>query len=243
MFPRMKPILAEAETESAVGPSPPRLDFTHVNAWIFDLDNTLYPHGSKVLLEAEQRICLYIQSLFGLTREEAWRLQKDCLAAEGATLSGLVKRFQIDPEPYLAFVNDVDVTTLKPAPRLRQALDRLPGKRIVFTNNCANYAGRVLKQLGIAGVFDAVCDIRHIGFHAKPARASYEKVIAQTGAAARESAMFEDSERNLHPAYDLGMTTVWLGRPEDAPRARPAHVHHYTDDLTHFLHAIEVRTA
>jgi putative hydrolase of the HAD superfamily len=230
-------------TEEPAGISPPRSGFAHVESWIFDLDNTLYPHGSQVLAEAEQRICQYIQDHFGMSRDEAWRLQKDCLAVEGSTLAGLIKRFQIDPEPYLAFVNDVDVSTLEPAPELNQALARLPGKRIVFTNNCGNYADRVLARLGIAGAFDAVCDIRHIGFAAKPARASYEKVLKHAGAAARESAMFEDSERNLLPAHELGMITVWLGKKGASPPLRPAHVHHYTDDLTHFLHTIEVRTA
>lgn len=238
----MQRILTEPRAETAAG-GPLRPDFTHVKAWIFDLDNTLYPHGSKVLLEAEQRICRFIENHFGLSRDEAWRLQKDCLAVNGSTLSGLVTRFKIDPEPYLAYVNDVDVTTLEPAPELSDALARLPGKKIVFTNNCGNYAGKVLERLGIDSAFDAVCDIRHIGFAAKPARASYEKVLAHTGTQARESAMFEDSERNLVPAHEMGMTTIWLGPRNGAPPARPAHVHHYTDDLTQFLHSIEVLAA
>jgi putative hydrolase of the HAD superfamily len=242
MFARMQRNLSEARAETAAR-GPLRPDFTHVKAWIFDLDNTLYPHGSRVLLEAEQRICGFIEKHFGLSRDEAWRLQKDCLAVNGSTLSGLVTRFKIDPEPYLAYVNDVDVTTLEPSPGLALALARLPGKRIVFTNNCGDYAGKVLERLGIANAFDAVCDIRHIGFAAKPARTSYEKVLAHAGVIARESAMFEDSERNLVPAHEMGMTTIWLGPQGSAPPARPAHVHHYTDDLTQFLHSIEVRPA
>lgn len=239
----MQRIISREIPESAAGTPLCRPDFTHIRAWIFDLDNTLYPHGSKVLVEAEQRICLFIQNHFGLSRDEARRLQKDCLAVEGSTLSGLVKRFGIDPEPYLAFVNDVDVTRLDPAPELRSGLSRLPGTRIVFTNNCANYAARVLNRLGIDDIFDAVCDIRHIGFAAKPARASYEKVLAHTAAAAKDCAMFEDSERNLVPAHALGITTVWLGAQGAKPPIKPPHVHHCTDDLSQFLHSIEVQAA
>jgi len=219
-----------------------RPDFRHVRAWIFDLDNTLYPFGSQVLLDAEQRICRFIEDRFGLPQSEAWRLQKQCLRDHGSTLSGLVARFNIDPESYLAFVNDVDVTTLSPAPELARALARLPGKRIVFTNNCAHYADRVLKQIGIAEQFHSVCDIRTIGFKAKPTRSSYDAVVAALGVSGNACAMFEDAERNLEPAHTLGMTTVWLTPPGAVNGHSFAHVHHHTDDLTQFLNAIEVHS-
>src|SRR5215467_11030901 len=82
-----------------------RPNFRHIGAWLFDLDNTLYPFGSQVLIDAEQRICRFIEDRFGLPQSQAWRLQKDCLRDHGATLSGLVARFAIDPEAYFAFVN------------------------------------------------------------------------------------------------------------------------------------------
>ena len=100
----------------------------------------------------------------------------------------------------------------------------------------------MLDRLGIAPLFDEICDIRTVGFTAKPARASYEAVVARTGVSAARSAMFEDAERNLAPAHAMGMTTVWLKTAPDADAAAPPHVHHHTDDLTEFLHAIEVHT-
>src|SRR5580765_530924 len=224
------------------GLSPERPDFSHVEGWLFDLDNTLYPHGSAVLLEAEQRICRFIEDRFRLSKAEAWRLQKECLATSGSTLAGLIERFAIDPEPYLAFVNDVDVTTLARAPELKAALAGLPGKRAVFTNNCAHYAARVLEQLGIAECFDAICDIRTIGFAAKPTPSAYRAVVSRIGIAPQHCAMFEDAERNLAPAHALGMTTVWLQDHRADRLALPSHVHHDTDDLVGFLQSIKVRT-
>jgi putative hydrolase of the HAD superfamily len=220
----------------------PRPDFRHVEVWIFDLDNTLYPHGSQVLIEAEQRICRFIEKQFGLSPAEAFKLQKDCLREYGSTLSGLVRQYGVEPESYLSFVNDIDVTTLSPAPELARALARLPGRCAVFTNNCSHYTARVLDRLGIADRFETICDIRTIGFAAKPAPASYETVLARLGVLARRSAMFEDSERNLVPAHRIGMTTVWLKTPGGQPAAIPPHVHHHTDDLTDFLHSIEVHS-
>ncbi len=226
------------------GPSPNKgataPDFSHIEGWIFDLDNTLYPPGSAVLIEAEQRICRFIEERFGLAQADAWRLQKDCLIEDGSTLAGLIKRFAIDPEPYLAFVNDVDVTTLAPAPELRDALLRLPGPRVVFTNNCAHFAERVLTRLGIADQFGAICDIRTTGFAAKPAAKAYSATLARTGVPPERCAMFEDAERNLAPAHAIGMTTVWL-RHTAQEHALPAHVHHCTDDLPRFLQSIKVR--
>jgi putative hydrolase of the HAD superfamily len=211
--------------------------FQPIEGWLFDLDNTLYPYGSAVLLEAEQRICRFIEERFRLSKAEAWQLQKNCLAENGSTLAGLIERFAIDPEPYLAFVNDVDVTTLAPAPELKDALDGLPGKRAVFTNNCAHYAERVLDQLGIEECFDAICDIRTTGFAAKPTPSAYRAVVI----APAHCAMFEDAERNLAPAHALGMTTVWLQNPGVDRLPLPSHVHHDTDDLARFLQSIKVR--
>jgi len=218
---------------AAAGP-----DFRHVRVWLFDLDNTLYPHGSELLAEAERRICLFIQRHIGLDEGEAWRLQKECLRDAGSTLAGLVRRFAIDPESYFAFVNDVDVTTLAPDPKLRAGLARLPGKRFVFTNNCARYAERVLGRLGITEMFDGICDIRAARFAAKPARGAYDAAITCSGAVPARAAMFDDAARNLLPAHALGMTTVWLRPPGGAAGA--PHIHHETQDLGEFLHVIEV---
>jgi putative hydrolase of the HAD superfamily len=233
-------------TQDLVGNSPypaeaPGPDFRHIEGWIFDLDNTLYPPGSEILRVAEGRIRQFIGDRFGLEPDAAHRLQKACLHEHGSTLAGMIRRFGVEPEPYLAYVNDLDVTTLPPAPALRTALERLPGKRLVFTNNCGRFAERVLAQLGIADLFDAICDIRVIGFAAKPARSGYETVLARTGIPATKSAMFEDAERNLAPAHALGMTTVWYSPQANAPL--PPHVHHSTHDLTQFLHSIEVKPA
>ena len=226
---------------SPSGAEPREPDLRHVEAWIFDLDNTLYPPGSDILKVAEGRIRGFIENRFGLAPDEAHRLQKACLHEHGSTLAGLIRRFGVEPEPYLAFVNDLDVTTLPPVAGLKEGLSRLPGKRLVFTNNCGRFAERVLGQLGIADLFDDICDIRTIGFAAKPAISGYRTVVARAGVPAARSAMFEDAERNLAPAHALGMTTVWYSPQANAPL--PPHVHHSTHDLSQFLHSIEVKPA
>src|SRR5262249_15269109 len=134
--------------------------------------------------------------------------------------------------------NDVDVGMLPIDPRLAPAIARLPGRRFVFTNNCRNYAERVLKHLGLAPSITDIWDIRAIEFAPKPDPKSYAGIIAKGGIVPERAAWFEDISHNLEPAHALGMTTVYVGPvPADHP-----HIHHYTNDLPHFLESIEVHT-
>ena len=192
-------------------------------------------------------MALYTQRLLGITLAEARRLQKEYYFAHGTTLNGLMRVHGVDAEDYLAFVHDIDLSVLTPDPALYGALATLPGRKFVFTNGCINHAGRVLERLGIAAHFEAVWDIRTIGFQPKPAAAAYRTVLAQAGSDGRDAAMFEDITRNLVEAKARGMTTVWLKNGSDwsrqgpsQPVAQPHHIDYETDDLAAFLQSIRV---
>lgn len=222
-------------------------DFRHVEGWIFDLDNTLYPARADLFGQIDRRMARYIGDFFGVSPDDAWRIQKTYYSEHGTTLNGLMHDHNIDPEHYLDFVHDIDLSVLAPDPSLARAIARLPGKRIVFTNGCARYANRVLEQLSLSDHFDAVWDIRKIGFRPKPNPSSYRAVLSGHGLAAGRAAMFEDLARNLVPAHALGMTTVWLKNgsewskqgPEH-PIAEPGHIHYEIEDLASFLHSIRI---
>ena len=212
-------------------------DFRHVETWIFDLDNTLYTADSELMRQHEERICLFVQRTFALPREPAFALQKRYLNAYGTTLRGLMQNHGVDPDLYIRFVNDVDISSIGPDPELAEALARLPGRRLVFTNNCGRFAERVLDNLGIAHLVDDICDIRALSFVPKPDERAYDAAIARGGFAAPAAAMFEDTEKNLAPAHARGMTTVWLAPDR---REAPDHVHHRTGDLCAFLQSIRI---
>ena len=108
----------------------------HIDTWIFDLDNTLYEQREGLLADVEQRITSFVQRQSGLPRDEAFALQKTYYHRYGNTLAGLMAHHGASPEDYLAYVNDVDVSTLPVDARLKPALTRLPGRRFIFTNNC-----------------------------------------------------------------------------------------------------------
>ena len=219
--------------------TPSAVSFRHIETWLFDLDNTLYEADGKLMALVEERIRDFVQRELDLPPDRAYALQKSYYREHGTTLFGLMHNHGVDPEHFLSYVNDVAVDSLDPNPRLGTALSRLPGKRYVFTNNCGRYAERVLKQLGVLEHFHDIWDVRALGFVPKPARTAYDTVVTQSKLSAPTTAMFDDLAANLAPAHALGMTTILLKKPGGALTDAP-HIHYETDDLSTFLHAIEV---
>jgi putative hydrolase of the HAD superfamily len=212
--------------------------FREIEHWVFDLDNTLYAADVGLLKTIEQRICLFVQRELALEYDAAWKVQKDYFHQYGTTLTGLMIKHGTDPEHYLSFVNDVALD-FPPDPHLRAGLERLPGRRVVFTSNCGRHAERVLERLGITHLFDDIFDMRKTGFAAKPMQAAYDAALKHGVIPSTGGAMFDDLPANLEIPASLGMTTIWL-RPQAQPGERPAHIHFETDHLAKFLHAIEV---
>ncbi len=209
----------------------PKLDFTHVTTWVFDLDNTLYPPHMRLFDQIEVRMTAWVMKALGVGRDEADRLRAEYWRLYGTTLAGLMHEHDVDPGPYLTDVHDISLGHLASDPALRAGIEALPGRRIVYTNGSAPYAERVLAARGLDGAFDAVYGVEHAGFRPKPDRAAFETVFARDGIDPTGAAMFEDDPRNLAAPHAMGMCTVHVApTPEPAP-----HIHHHTDDLAAFL--------
>jgi putative hydrolase of the HAD superfamily len=208
-----------------------------VDHWVFDLDNTLYPASSNLFLQVDQRMKAYIGELLGCDRDEAHRVQKQLFLAYGTTMRGLMTEHGVDPRQFLDFVHCIDHSQLQPNPALGTALDRLPGRKYIFTNASTDHADRVLERLGIGHHFAGIFDIVAAEFLPKPNPASYEKMLLAHGIAPARSALFDDIPKNLEPAAALGMTTVWIRtESEYAKVGEPgAHIHYVTDDITGWL--------
>ena len=212
----------------------PAPDFRHVEHWVFDLDNTLYPPEARLFDQIEVRMTAWVMQALGVARDEADRLRQHYWEVYGTTLAGLMAEHGVDPGPYLTDVHDISFDALRPDPALRAAIARLPGRRLVYTNACTPYAERVLEARGLAGLFDGVFGVEHAGFRPKPERAAFEAVFARGGVAPERAAMFEDDARNLAAPHEMGMRTVHV-----APAPVPApHIHHHTDDLAAFVAAL-----
>ena len=216
-------------------------DLTHVDTWLFDLDNTLYPAQSGFMGEIERRMTAFVQRVTGLERDEAYKLQKRYLADYGLTLGGLIEHHGVDPAEFHAIFHDMSLEALAHDPRLTAAIARLPGRRLIFTNADEVHARRVLDALRLDHLFH---DIFHIGSAAyvpKPAPETFARMNAAHGIAPQTAAFFEDSERNLEPAFDLGMTTILVGPHAEASTA--PFVRYKTADLVSFLEDAHLKDA
>ncbi len=229
--------MEEARTQTPIVPVPPEDDGEA--AWIFDLDNTLYPPSMRLFDQIEARMTRFVMEALGVDRERADHLRRHYWQRHGTTLAGLMREHGIDPHDYLHAVHDIDFSPLAPDPILAARIAALPGRRIVHTNGPKGYAERVLEARGLAELFDAVFGIEETGFAPKPEARAHDLVIAAAGISPRQATMFEDDPRNLAVPHARGMRTVLVRQDResgtgDAPRAHP-HVHHVTDDLAAFL--------
>ncbi|MDX5357695.1 MAG: pyrimidine 5'-nucleotidase [Rhodobacterales bacterium] len=205
--------------------------FRHVSAWVFDLDNTLYPPSARLFDQIEARMTAWVADALKVDAAEANRLRAHYWAQYGTTLAGLMTEHGIDPGPYLHEVHEIELHALRPDPLLAARIAALPGRRIVYTNATTPYAQRVLEARGLSGLFDAVYGVVEAGFRPKPERAAFETIFGLDGLDPTRAAMFEDDARNLAAPHAMGMQTVHV-----APHPAPAdHIHHHTDDLTAFL--------
>jgi putative hydrolase of the HAD superfamily len=209
----------------------PKPHFTHVTTWVFDLDNTLYPPHMRLFDQIEVRMTDWVMRALNVDRARADHLRAYYWQTYGTTLAGLMREHDVDPGPYLNEVHDIDFSVLKPDTALAHAIAGLPGRKIIYTNACAPYAGKVLSARGLAGLFDAIYGVEHANFHPKPEAQAFATVFAQDGLDPAAAAMFEDDTRNLAVPHALGMRTVHVA-PDPAPAD---HIHHHTDDLAAFL--------
>jgi putative hydrolase of the HAD superfamily len=214
-------------------------DLTHIDTWLFDLDNTLYPPHFPVLRLVEARIRDYMTDLTGLPSDEAWALQKRYLDHYGGAVAGLIKHHDVDPHEFLAYVHDVPLDEVHPDRALIVALGRLPGRRLVFTNGSQNHAERVLAKLELSAMFDDVFHTEAAGMVMKPDPRAFHSLIRAHAVTPATTAFFEDRAENLKPAAALGMTTVLVG--DHASASTEPFVQHRTAALAAFLNAAQVR--
>ncbi len=213
--------------------------FTHIHTWVFDLDNTLYPHHVNLWQQVDARIGEFVSAWLKVSASEARRIQKDYYLRYGTTMRGMMTEHGVRADDYLAYVHKIDHSPLQPNPAMGAAIAKLPGRKLILTNGSTAHANKVLQRL----VFDIIA----AELEPKPAPQTYQKFLTLHDVDPLGSAMFEDLARNLIVPHQLGMTTVlvvpdgskevvredWELEGRDA-----AHVDHVTDDLTGFLEGL-----
>jgi putative hydrolase of the HAD superfamily len=225
----------------------PARSFDHVDTWVFDLDNTLYSHHLNLWQQVDDRIRSYVSEYLKVSKEEAFRVQKDYYKRYGTTMRGLMTEHGMEADDYLAYVHLIDHSPLKPNPDLGAAIEKLPGRKLILTNGTRAHADAITKKLDIHGHFEDVFDIVAADLEPKPAKQTYDKFLTLHGVEPKSAAMFEDLARNLTVPHELGMVTTLVVPDgtrevlrqdwEMEGRGEP-YVDHVTDDLTGFLVAL-----
>lgn len=192
----------------------------NAEGWLFDLDNTLYPASCRLFDQIDERMGSFIQNLFKVDLDEAKHIQKTYFYEYGTTLNGLMHKHGITPDEFLDYVHSIDVTPVDPHPELGDAIKALPGRKAIYTNGTVKHAENVLERLGIADCFDGVFDIVAAEFAPKPQLSGYRAALNHFGYKAIDSVMVEDIARNLVPAKELGLSTLYV--PNDYAWAGPA---------------------
>ena len=204
-----------------------RPPFDHVRTWIFDLDNTLYPAETDLFALIDERMGQYVSDLMQVDLVEARRIQKAYYYQYGTTLAGLMLDHGVDPHHFLDYVHDIDMGRVSPCSITAQGLSRLPGRKLIFTNGDVKYAGRVLDRLGLRDHFEAIHDIHATRYQPKPHVAAYASLVDALDIDPVSALFVDDLARNLKPAKQLGMTTVWMNNGSDG--GNHEHDHDYID--------------
>jgi putative hydrolase of the HAD superfamily len=222
-------------------------NFAHVDTWVFDLDNTLYPHHVNLWQQVDKRIGEFIGAYLKISEQEARIIQKDYYRRYGTSMRGMMSEHGVHADDYLAYVHQIDHSPLEPNPAMGAAIAKLPGRKLILTNGSTDHAQAVLNRLGIGEHFEAVFDIIAAALEPKPAARTYQKFLNDHAVDPQKSAMFEDLARNLVVPHQLGMTTVLVvpdGSKEvvredwELEGRDDAHVDHVTADLTGFLQGL-----
>ncbi|MFN7027400.1 MAG: pyrimidine 5'-nucleotidase [Pseudorhizobium sp.] len=230
--------------------SPSPAEFAHVKDWVFDLDNTLYPHHINLFAQIDKNMSAFVAELLQVEPEEARALQKRYYHEHGTTLQGLMLNHGINPDDFLERAHAIDYSPLLPHPELGEAIKALPGRKFIFTNGSVPHAEAAARALGILDHFDDIFDIVAADYVPKPAGATYDKFASLHRVDTQHAAMFEDLPRNLKVPKALGMQTVLLvpRNLDDVLMERwemlsdeDDHIDFVTDDLTAFLSRLTAR--
>lgn len=226
--------------EQSAAAASPALD--HVENWVFDLDNTLYRVTAEMSADINRLMRGFVMDLLAIDEDEAHQVQKSYFREYGLTVRGLMLNHGLDPSLYMEHMSQIDLSHIGPDPRMAQAIERLDGRKIIYTNAFGKHTETVLDRMGIADLFDEIHDIETADYLPKPDIGAYRDLCQRYNIDPRRAIMVEDTPHNLVPAAELGMTTLWIRTSADWVSGGDGadYIHHVTEDLAHWLetHAV-----
>ena len=216
-----------------------------VKFWIFDLDNTLYSGNTRVFEQVDKKMTEYISKKLKVDKDQAKKIQKNYFHEYNTTLNGMIKNHKINAHEFLEFVHNINIDFLQKDHALAKEIEKLDGIKIIFTNGSRKHALNVTKRLGINQLFNDIFDIVDCDFIPKPLVTPYKKLVEKHKIDPKLCVLIEDIARNLKPAYEMGMKTVWIENDEPwASKFSDSNfVNYKTNNLSEFLRKINLLKA
>jgi len=213
-----------------------------IKFWLFDLDNTLYSGQTKVFEQVDKKMSKFISEKLKVDIKKAKEIQKSYFYKYNTTLNGMIKNHKINADEFLDFVHDIDIDFLKKDLKLAKELEKLDGKKIIFTNGSRKHAINITQRIGVDQYFDDIFDIVDSEFVPKPSIQPYKKLVKKHKIDPKLCVFIEDIARNLKPAYEMGMKTIWI--ENDEPWAKKYSdgnfIDYKTNNLSEFLKKINL---
>ena len=217
-----------------------------INTWIFDLDNTLYSADSGIFQQVHKLMGEFISKNLKMDMVEAKKLQSKYYKQHGTTLSGLMENHGVEPDYFLDEVHKLDYSIVGPNEILNKELEKIQGRKIIYTNANKKHVVDVLERINLANFFDEIFDIKMANYIPKPEIKPYEQIIDIFNINPSSSAMFDDIAKNLVPAKKVGFTPVWVDAGyenfSDDIQASKDYLDYSTRNLSSFLKDINEET-
>ena len=215
-----------------------------INTWIFDLDNTLYSADSGIFQQVHRLMGEFISNNLNLEISEAKKLQSKYYKQHGTTLRGMMDNHGVDPDYFLDEVHRLDYSIVGPNQLLNDELEKLEGRKIIYTNANKKHVLDVLKRINLSDYFDEIFDIKLANYIPKPEIKPYEQIIELFKIDASSSAMFDDIAKNLVPAKKVGFTSVWIDAGyenfSDDIASSKKFLDYETKDISNFLNKVNM---
>ena len=181
-----------------------------ISTWIFDLDNTLYSADSGIFQQVHTLMSKFVSAHLNIDIKKAKELQRKYYRQHGTTLRGLMDNHNVDPDHFLSEVHQLDYSIVGPNFKLNRELEKLKGRKIIYTNANRQHANDILIRLELTNVFDEIFDIKTANYIPKPESSPYEQIISEFNIDPITTIMFDDIAKNLVPAKNVGFASVWI---------------------------------
>ena len=215
-----------------------------INTWIFDLDNTLYSADSGIFQQVHTLMGEFVSNYLKIEIKEAKELQKKYYKQYGTTLRGMMDYHNVDPDYFLAEVHRLDYSIIGPNKILNKELEKLEGRKIIYTNANRKHTNDVLEKLELTHMFKEIFDIKDANYIPKPEIMPYKQFIKNFEIDTSSAIMFDDIAKNLVPAKNVGLNSVWIDAGyenfSDDIASSKKYLDYETKDIPKFLNQVNM---